>query len=299
MLNADAVPILVALRRRGIDAPVLAPSAIGGEDFVGQFEKEPEEAEQKGFFTEKVYAASPILFDSANADTLAFVDRFRRRYGRDPSWPAVQGYDSARLAVEAARHAGPTISNEPDAAASRRAVARDYVASLNSPATALQGVTGPLWFTADRRREQPVRVGLFHDGLFDSAPIQLVPVGKPSPDELASGEVIETLPGRFVRRQRVVYTGVFVNEVPAARPVSLGVQRRFLSLDEICAGGRSEQFRSDRHPLSRPGQRQFRSRQPIGNAHDAGRNRLPALECRHRAPERIRPQTIPVRIVRC
>jgi branched-chain amino acid transport system substrate-binding protein len=214
MLNSDAVPILVSLRRQGITSPVLAPSAIGGEDFVGEFAKEPEEATQKGFFTEKVYAASPILFDSANADTLAFVDRFRKRYGRDPSWPAVQGYDSARLAIEAALRAGPETSDEPDARAARRAVALDYLRSLDRPTAALPGVTGPLWFTRERRRDQAVRIGLFHDGLFDSAPIQLVPVGTPSPEELASGEVFEAIPGRFVRRQRVVYTGVFINEMP-------------------------------------------------------------------------------------
>ncbi len=35
----------------------------------------------------------------------------------------------------------------------------------------------------------------------------------PSPDELASGEVFDPLPGQYVRRQRVVYTGIFLNEV--------------------------------------------------------------------------------------
>jgi hypothetical protein len=79
---------------------------------------------------------------------------------------------------------------------------------------AVQGVTGPLWFTPQRRRDQPVRIGLFHEGLFDSAPIQLVPVASPAPEEVASGEVFEALPGQFVRRQRVVYTGIFVNEIP-------------------------------------------------------------------------------------
>jgi branched-chain amino acid transport system substrate-binding protein len=68
MINVDAFPILTALRRAGMDQPVLAPSALGGEILVTQYGKEPEEIRRPGFFTDKVYAASPILFDSANAD---------------------------------------------------------------------------------------------------------------------------------------------------------------------------------------------------------------------------------------
>jgi branched-chain amino acid transport system substrate-binding protein len=223
MLNEDAVPILVALRRQGYHSPVLGPSAIGGEDFVAQFAREPEEAQQKGFFTEMLYAASPILFDSANADTLAFAERFRQRYGHAPSWPAVQGYDSARLAIEAARQAPPEGSA---GLTERRAAVRDYLVSLSNPTHAVEGVTGPIWFNPNRHRDQPVRVGLFHDGLFDSAPIQLVPVSNPNAQEVASGEVFEALPGQFVRRQRVVYTGVFVNEIPR-----LDLQRSTFNID--------------------------------------------------------------------
>lgn len=209
MLNSDAVPILTALRREGVNGPVLAPSAIGGENFVEQFAAQPEEAGKKGYFTERVYAASPILFDSADAAVLAFAERFRKHYGREPSWPAVQGYDSARLAIAAALA-------QPDGASTdvARAGVRAYLTALNAPERAFAGVTGPIWFTADRHREQPVRVGLFHNGLFDSAPVQLVPVASPSRQDLQSGDVFEALPDRFVRRQSVVYTGIFVNDVP-------------------------------------------------------------------------------------
>jgi branched-chain amino acid transport system substrate-binding protein len=102
MLVGDAVPILTTLRRKGLHSPVLAPSALAGDEFVTQFAAEPEEKNRRGFFTDGIYAASPIMFDSANADTLDFADRFRRRYGREPSWPAVQGYDAAHLAITAA-----------------------------------------------------------------------------------------------------------------------------------------------------------------------------------------------------
>src|SRR5262249_33577163 len=61
---------------------------------------------------------------------------------------------------------------------------------------------------------QAVRIGRFHGTLFESAPVQLVPVWAPHPDEVASGALLDTGGGLWARRQRVVYTGVYVNEVP-------------------------------------------------------------------------------------
>jgi len=148
------------------------------------------------------------MFNSADDETLKFSSRFRQRYGKNPSWPAVQGYDSARLAIAAARFA---VAQAPaaDIKARRKAVC-DFLASLNSPANAIDGVTGPLWFTPGRGRVQTVRVGRFQDKLFGSAPLQLVPVSKPERIE----DLVEIGDGRYARRQQVVYTGLFLNELP-------------------------------------------------------------------------------------
>jgi hypothetical protein len=55
------------------------------------FAGEPEERQTPGFFTEGIYAESPVVFDSSNAETLAFADRFRNRFGRPPTLWAAQG----------------------------------------------------------------------------------------------------------------------------------------------------------------------------------------------------------------
>jgi branched-chain amino acid transport system substrate-binding protein len=58
-----------------------------------------------------------------------------------------------------------------------------------------------------------VRVGRFDGTLFESAPLQLVPVSNPTGAEIASGAIVETGPGFFARRQQVVYSGAFLNEI--------------------------------------------------------------------------------------
>jgi hypothetical protein len=44
--------------------------------------------------------------------------------------------------------------------------------------------------------------------------VQIVPVTTPDSPEIASGAVFEVEPNRYARLQRVVYTGIFVNEIP-------------------------------------------------------------------------------------
>ncbi len=213
MVNDDAAAALTVLRRKGYRAPVLGPDALAQDSFAGQFAGEPEHARDPDFFTTNVYAVTPMIIDSANAETLAFADRFRERYHRDPGWVEVQGYETARLAIAAVQAVAASPGGAKDLPTRRTAVAK-YLAALDSPAHAIPGLIGPLWFTPDRGREQAVRVGRFHGGLFESAPVQLVPIPNPDAAEISSGAVIDIGSGHFARRQRVVYTGIYLNEIP-------------------------------------------------------------------------------------
>jgi branched-chain amino acid transport system substrate-binding protein len=211
-LDGDAERMLTTLRRLGGHGPVLGGDALGDEIFSERFVKEPEERKQPGFFTDGVHGISPMILDSANADTLAFAERFRARYGRDPVWQATAGYDAARLAVATVRGAATAAGNNANVGA-LRAAAMTYLKSLNSPTAALQGLLGPIWFDETRGRQQAIRIGRFNRGRFESAPLQIVPVATPNSEEVASRAVFEVEPGRYARVQRVVYSGLYLNEI--------------------------------------------------------------------------------------
>ena len=211
MIN-EAAPILKVLRGDNVQAPIFGTNAIAGDFFSTSFANEAEEKKNPGFFANGVYAATPLLFDSANAETLAFVERFRARFGKEPSYITVQGYEATRLAIAAVR---ATATKTADAAGlkARREAVREFLVSLDSPAHAVAGLNGPLWFTPDRGRQQPLRIGRFHGAQFESAPGQLVPVRHPDASEIAGGTVVDIGSGRYARRQQVVYTGLFLNEI--------------------------------------------------------------------------------------
>jgi branched-chain amino acid transport system substrate-binding protein len=209
--DADCVPVLMALRRHGARGTILGTVTMAGEEFNAHFADQPEERQTPGFFTEGVYAPSPVIFDSGNAETLAFADRYRARFGREPTLFSAQGYEGARLAMAAIR---ATATGAASDLQTRREAIRTYLVSLDGPAHGIAGLNGPLWFTPERGRQQALRIGRFENGRFVSAPGQLVPVSNPDPAEIAAGAIVDTGAGRFARRQQVVYTGVFLNEIP-------------------------------------------------------------------------------------
>ncbi len=83
-IDVDAAPILKVLRRSGVQARSLA-RALAVNTFANYFRTEPEERQTAGFFTDGVYGISPVMLDSANAETLAFAERFRARFGHEPA----------------------------------------------------------------------------------------------------------------------------------------------------------------------------------------------------------------------
>jgi branched-chain amino acid transport system substrate-binding protein len=211
----DAVPVLKTLRRQGYRGLVMGTATMARASFAALFAGEPEEQATPGFFTENTYAASPMILDSANAEILAFAGRYLARYGREPSWEAVQAYDGAVLAMAALRRAlaeRPKLMNLDLRA--RRQAALAAIERFDGPTRAVLGLNGPIWFTPDRIRRQPVRIGRFHEGVFESAPLQLLPVADPDQRELASGAVFQTEPGHYYRLQRVVQTGTYLNLIP-------------------------------------------------------------------------------------
>ena len=135
MVEPDAAAVLAALRRQGASSLVLGTSALASDAFALSFAKEPEAQQNPGFFTDGVYAISPLIIDSAKAETLAFATRWRARYGPEPRWEAAQGYDAAWLAIAAARNA-MRQAGASDLKARRGAVI-SYLASLDSPAHAV------------------------------------------------------------------------------------------------------------------------------------------------------------------
>ena len=103
------------------------------------------------------------------------------------------------------------ILNRPDSKAADREKVRAALAAINNPKTAVAGLTGRLYFNADRDIPRPVRLGYFHHGRFVTAPLQLVRVDSADALDLAAEREkghVASFGDRHYWVQRVVYTGI-------------------------------------------------------------------------------------------
>ncbi len=210
----EAHDLVLGLRRQGVTQRLVGVDAIGFSAFAELFQDEPEELRKPGFFTDGIYAATPLIYDSAPAAAQALAETYRARYHADMSWRGVKVYDSALAVFEALRrsHVGNT---DADRVEDRRAV-REQLEGFNSRDSSVPGLGGPIYFDADGAGVTPVAVGIFQGRELLSAPVQLHPVDdlerRDLPQAVADGELFQ-VNGQYLQPTRVVYTGATMAEL--------------------------------------------------------------------------------------
>src|SRR6201982_1087568 len=206
--------IVKALRRRGIKGTIIASQGAARESYLQNFVNEPEEKAHPGFFSENLYAASSLIFDSAGGAAERFAADYKTKVGTSPSWLAGGAYDAARLMIEALKRAD--VKNRSDSKIADRDRVRVALGAIASPKSAVAGLTGRLYFNTNRDIPRPIRLGFFRYGQFVTAPLQLVHIDQPNGIDLAAerekGHVV-TFRDRHYWIQRVVYTGLDINWV--------------------------------------------------------------------------------------
>ena len=212
---ADFVADIVkALRRRGIKGTIIASQGAARESYLQNFVNEPEEKAHPGFFSENLYAASSLIFDSAGVAAQAFAADYKTKVGTSPSWVAGGAYDAAHLMIEALKRAD--VKNRSDSKIADRDRVRVALGAIDTPKSAVAGLTGRLYFNTNRDIPRPIRLGFFRYGRFVTAPLQLVRIDQPNGIDLAAerekGHVV-TFRDRHYWIQRVVYTGIDINRV--------------------------------------------------------------------------------------
>lgn len=212
---ADAHVLLLALGRADLHPRMLGGEALAFNDFSGMFADEPEEQENPGYFTDGLYAVSPLLYDSLGGSALEFAQRYRANFGSAPDWLGAKAYDATALGLYALGTLEGARASSSTLAELRHQVQR-ALAGLVGGEVSVPGLEGPLSFNADRSVPEALSIGVFDLGSLQSAPLQYRPTTPGEVNdldaELASGRVFD-LDGEYFRQYRVVYIGVNVNDI--------------------------------------------------------------------------------------
>jgi branched-chain amino acid transport system substrate-binding protein len=84
---------------------------------------------------EGLFVTTPFLPDQAGPQAAKFIQSYKKMYGKDPNWFAANTYDAVGMAVEAIKSVGMD-----------RGKIRDYLAAMNAPHKAYDGVAGKTYF---------------------------------------------------------------------------------------------------------------------------------------------------------
>jgi len=212
--NANGYEMVLQMRRAGLNPPIMGSESLGSEYFAGLFSDLPEEQNDPGYFTQDMYAVSPLLYDSVGGDTLSFARRYEADHGVTPGWRGPKTWDAVMALGVASQRAH--ITEDQNQIAAYRAGVVAQLHAMNDQESAFRGLAGPVFFTAEGDSPQGFSIGQFDNQDLYSAPTQYRLVTNLSEhdiqEEVASGRTI-AIDGYYIRQYRVVYVGIDMIEL--------------------------------------------------------------------------------------
>ena len=203
------------LRDKGVENTVLFAAGLSSPDFLKGFQELPKEKGNPGYYTNGMYAASGVIFDTANETVDRFKVAFEEAYGEPPNRRAAFAYDAAKVLHQALEKGG--IKGTQESLALDRKKIQGWLRGVNSSLDAVEGITGLTFFNEEGDPHKPITVGLFKNRTLISAPVQLSEIRSLSEISdvdraLAEGRVVR-LGERFLYLTSVVYTGLKLKKI--------------------------------------------------------------------------------------
>ncbi len=151
-LFAQASKIASQARESGITIPMLGGDGVFSEEFI----------RNGGAATEDTYVVTPFLFELGGDRARDWGDAFRKKFKAEPDAWAVLAYDAVSMVLKAIEEKG-----------AGRTTIRDYLAAINTPSNAFDGLGGRTYFDAEGDCLKPIHMALVKNGKFIPAPKQL------------------------------------------------------------------------------------------------------------------------------
>jgi len=171
-LYANAAMILTQAKNLDIQTPFIGGDGLLSSDLI----------KNAGSAAEGTIITCPFLPTVEDEKTRKFVEAFEKKYNEKPDAWAALSYDALGIVAEAIANAGPD-----------RTAIRDYVASLNGPENAYDGVTGMTYFDENGDVMKPLVVAVVRGGEFYPAEHQVDSLAETGPAEAETeGETPES-----------------------------------------------------------------------------------------------------------
>ena len=211
----EAVRLVKLIKDESIQNPIIGGSSLSEKTFRDGFDNYPVSKEYPGFYTNNIYVATPLIFDTANEKAQQFFKSYQAEYNEAPDWSAAYAYDTVMILVDAIKKA--EIQGRRETLAADRKKIRDTLASLTNLYNALEGVTGFNYFDKNRDAQKPVTLGVYKHKHSVSALTQLQIVRNPTEiahfEQAPLNKQVLKINDKYMYKTNVVYVGLDIIEI--------------------------------------------------------------------------------------
>lgn len=211
----EGVKLVKLIKDAGIPNPIIGSTSFSEKTFLRGFETFPKEKNTPGYYTDGIYVATPLIFDTANEVALQFKAAYQARYQEESDWAAAYAFDTVLVLIEAIKQGG--IQGQSTTRIKDRQKIRDYLANLNQLDKAIEGVTGFNYFDHHGDALKPVSIGVYRNNNIISALTQLQVIRNVEEiydlDAALHEERVLLIDDKYMYQTKVVYTGININEI--------------------------------------------------------------------------------------
>lgn len=205
---------------------IVGTPEVSEKTFLDTLKKESIEKEYPGIYSDGIHSISPFMAQIADQEAYSFQSEYMSKYKEKPTWIAAGYYDAVKVAVEAIQ-AGNL--QDMDLIRHNRREIRSALLGFSDPKTTVKGVSGDIYFDADGNVKRPYAVGQYKNHQFIPFFSQYQSLNETAIENVfkqaLDGRII-VVTDKVMKRTRVVYTGIHVNEI-----VNLDIPRSRYAID--------------------------------------------------------------------
>lgn len=215
MQASNGIQWVSMIKDAGLQNHILSGSGFSEQTFEHGFDNLPKEKANPGYYTNDIYVATPLIFDTASEQAQEFKEKYQARYQDEPDWSAAYAYDTAMVLIKAIEEA--KITGTQESLQADREKIRAKLTSFTNIHDAVEGTTGFNYFNENRDGQKPVSMGVYKNKTFVSALTQFQVMR--NPNEIADlnaalqDERVLLINEKYMYKTNVVYTGIKINEI--------------------------------------------------------------------------------------
>lgn len=208
--SSEGAKLISALKDSEISRSVIGFYAFARNFFI-ELKKYPKEWSEPGYYSDGIYFLTPFMADIGGIETYRFKQEFMKAYHESPSDISACYYDALYVAVQAIKKAG--IHGGAGHRREDRRKIKAALAGFYSKDTAVQGITGPIYFdeTGDVRKSYAAGMWWKQKRIPALSQYQQSPAGETADETMVrailDGDIL-LIKDTVMNKIRVVYAGI-------------------------------------------------------------------------------------------